>query len=124
MWDGRDRSWDQVGIVEDSLVEGRVGRDGDRDDVEGEGEGEGEDGGGEAVVVGDVAVVGFVGWEGSKLGMPWKGMALVHQKEEGEEGERKVAGSRTLVEQGYLVFFVVAGCSKEESEWGTRWTER
>lgn len=79
-------------------MEGRAGRDGDKDDVEGEG----EDGGGVAVAVG--AVVGLAGWEGSRLGMPWKGMTLVHQKEEEGEGERKVAGSRTLVEQGYLVF--------------------
>lgn len=43
-------------------------------------------------------------------------MALVHQKEE-VEAERKVAGLRTLVEQGYLFFFVVGGCSKEEGEW-------
>lgn len=64
MWDGRDRNRDQVGIVEDSLVEGRAGRDGDRDDVEG------EDGGGVAVAVGAVAVVGFVGGKGSRLGMP------------------------------------------------------
>lgn len=103
MWDGHDRN--RVGIAEDSLVEGRAGRDGGRDDVEGEG-----GGGGVAVavdVVGAVAMVGLVGGEGSRQGRPWMDMALVHQT---EEEETKVVGRRTLVvEQGYL-FLVVAGC--------------
>jgi hypothetical protein len=90
-----------VGIAEDSFVEGRAGRDDDRDAVEGEG----DDGGGVAVAVA-VAVAGLVGGEGSRLGRPWKDMALVHQtEEEEEEEETKVVGWRTLVvEQGYLFF--------------------